>query len=98
MSRTPEPRPAAAPPAPHPDLADVKTLIQDNAFSATREVNKARPGSGPDARPPEPSRHDDLPPQLGAYRLVKPLGRGGMGMVFLAEDTHLHRQIALKVI
>ncbi len=32
------------------------------------------------------------------YRLMKLLKQGGMGEVYLAEDTRLHRQVAIKVI
>jgi Protein kinase domain len=32
----------------------------------------------------------------GRYRLVAPIGRGGMGVVFRAEDTELSQTIALK--
>jgi serine/threonine-protein kinase len=35
---------------------------------------------------------------LGKYKLVEPIGRGGMGSVFLAEHITMNRLVALKIL
>ncbi|MGH9847193.1 MAG: protein kinase domain-containing protein, partial [Blastocatellia bacterium] len=38
------------------------------------------------------------PPQISGYQLLAPLGRGGMGEVYLALDTRLNRKVAIKLL
>src|SRR5262245_61210108 len=41
----------------------------------------------------------DTPPgRIGAFALIREIGRGGQGVVYLAEDTRLGRKVALKVL
>jgi tRNA A-37 threonylcarbamoyl transferase component Bud32 len=52
--------------------------------------------------PAEPARPSDVPlakigERFGRFRIVGELGRGGFGIVYLADDPVLNRRVALKV-
>ena len=61
---------------------------RSSAAAATRSFSR-------DQRPTRTPHQ--LPELFGRYRIIKRLGQGGMGSVYLAQDTHLERPVALKV-
>ncbi len=80
--------------AEHPDLSDDLARCLDVLEFIQSAAGGATPG-------PQSSPSDDaLPPDtiLGDYRLIREAGRGGMGIVYEAEQVPLARRVALKVL
>ncbi len=59
-----------------------------------------QPGPAPAPTDPNAPRTDTLPWGLidGKYRVERELGRGGMGVVYLANDVMLGRKVAIKML
>ena len=82
----------------HPDIAaELSACLQGLSFvkSAVAEMASTKTGRSTSTIA-EPDLSSALP--LGDFRLIRQIGRGGMGTVYEAEQLSLNRRVALKVL
>ena len=73
--------------------SDSASFIEEPAFAEVVTANNSRSGAAASA-----PRRDLEGVSVGHYRILKEIGSGGMGQVFRAFDTRLHRTVAIKVL
>jgi serine/threonine protein kinase len=77
-----------------PASGPVAVTAPEGGVAVRGAAHTAKEAAGPSSQRRTPM---DLPPQFGRYQIVKRLGHGGMGSVYLAVDTYLDRRVAIKV-
>ncbi len=87
----------------HPECGpELLERIQDFLFVARRSTADAggtQVAEGSKPLPPPPSVEPTLPETIGPYKVLRLLGEGGMGAVYLVEQTEpVRRRAALKLI
>jgi serine/threonine protein kinase/Flp pilus assembly protein TadD len=71
---------------------------EPGALDALRHLEKGGHPSEPALGPASEGVGKGAPAAIGEYRLVRRLGRGGMGVVYEAWQTSVERRVALKVL
>lgn len=74
---------------------DLESQIRD-VFQSLEQVFSIRPSQTSSDPPFEMSLQEDR--MIGEYHVIREIGRGGMGIVYEAEQASLGRRVALKVL
>ncbi len=74
----------------YPEIADLLKVVIPAMLATEHAAARSEPASFQDTIPQEK--------QLGDFRILRQIGRGGMGIVYEAEQISMKRRVALKVL
>jgi hypothetical protein len=89
--------PAKGAEAESPSVPRDELTVGEEFDSATVGVTPELAAGANDAERPRPVAPGIHPQVLGRYQVVRLIGQGGFGQVFLARDPDLDRDVAVKV-
>lgn len=74
------------------ETVSLRAELTEQFKRMTRPTASSEPGTADKSAPAA------APKKIGPYQVIRPLGSGGMGDVFLARHTVLNRNVALKLL
>ncbi|MBU0753804.1 MAG: SUMF1/EgtB/PvdO family nonheme iron enzyme [Planctomycetes bacterium] len=84
--------------APYPDIAEPLRARIENFLQVAEGLPGLAGGKGGKAPMPAAAPKVSAGQVLGDFRIIREIGRGGMGVVYEAEQISLKRSVALKVL
>lgn len=97
----PRPRSHSSIEQPAPLAADSQPVVRPKSTPPASEPAPPAPKSQPPSTPPQMLNYTDLSPEtilLDRYRVIRPIGKGGFGAVYLVEDSVISEQVVIKIL